>query len=309
MAAPPSVTVVDRGYAPVASTEVHATPPPRVVKRDGLAGKPAEVPPFLRPQPPTAGPAKRGIMQGRWAQLAVASVPVLAVAWFIWSSEQKPKSGAAVQPAPVEQGSQTPAQPSPAPAPPDRELTRMRNAVVRAVRAKDWPKVGPLINNLLAQYPADADALEWRYLLTYGRKSDLFAKLNPNAGTPAGQDITGAEQLLQQGEYAAAIAVFQHVLASDPGNARARDGLKRATDAKASADATFAKQGAAELANREQLLQLADGEQLLQQGDYAGAIASFNRVLAGDPNNAGARDVLKKATDAKAAEDRVFGKQ
>jgi Flp pilus assembly protein TadD len=63
------------------------------------------------------------------------------------------------------------------------------------------------------------------------------------------------------------------------------------------------------LANREQLLQLADGEQLLQQGDYAGAIASFNRVLAGDPNNAGARDGLKKATDAKAAEDRVFGKQ
>jgi tetratricopeptide (TPR) repeat protein len=52
---------------------------------------------------------------------------------------------------------------------------------------------------------------------------------------------------------------------------------------------------------------LAQAEQLLQQGDYSAAIAWFQRVLASDPDSTRARNGLKQATDAKAAEDRVFG--
>ncbi len=52
---------------------------------------------------------------------------------------------------------------------------------------------------------------------------------------------------------------------------------------------------------------LAQAEQLLQQGDYSTAIAWFQRVLASDPGSTRARNGLKQATDAKAAEDRVFG--
>lgn len=52
---------------------------------------------------------------------------------------------------------------------------------------------------------------------------------------------------------------------------------------------------------------LAQAEQLLQQGDYSASIAWFQRVLASDPGSTRARNGLKQATDAKAAEDRVFG--
>jgi Flp pilus assembly protein TadD len=109
---------------------------------------------------------------------------------------------------------------------------------VGAVRAKNWSKAGPLINGLLAKFPTDAEVLEWRKLLSEGRKSDLFAKLNPQR-EDNGPDVARAEQLLQQGDYSGAITLFQRVLARDPGNARARRGLKQATDAKTTEDRIF----------------------------------------------------------------------
>jgi len=47
----------------------------------------------------------------------------------------------------------------------------------------------------------------------------------------------------EQGDYPAAIELFQRALASDPASARARDGLKRATDAKATEDLVFGRGG------------------------------------------------------------------
>jgi hypothetical protein len=123
--------------------------------------------------------------------------------------------------------------------PADRELSALRDSVVVAVRAKNWSKAGPLIDGLLAKFPADGEALEWRKLLSEGRKSDLFSKLNPQREDPNGPDVARAEQLLQQGDYSGAIALFQRVLARDPGNARARKGLKQATDAKTTEDRIF----------------------------------------------------------------------
>jgi hypothetical protein len=240
--------------------------------------------------------------------MVTAAAIALAAAWWWWT-QQRPQDVSG-QPAAVEQANPAPAPPAPVPAaaenanspapqpaaPSESELASLRSSIVAAVGARDWSKAGPLIDNLLAKSPADADALEWRKLLAEGRKAELFAKLNPNAAAVEARDLASANRAASAGDYTSAIAAYQHVLATDPGNARARDGLKRALDAKATESALYASG------------ELAKADQLYQQGDYAGAAASYWRVLATDPNNARARSGLKQASDAKAAEDRVFGK-
>jgi tetratricopeptide (TPR) repeat protein/predicted Ser/Thr protein kinase len=72
-----------------------------------------------------------------------------------------------------------------------------------------------------------------------GRKADLPAKNDSKREQDQQKALAQAEQLLQQGDYSAAIAWFQRVLASDPGSTRARNGLKQATDAKAAEDRVF----------------------------------------------------------------------
>ena len=93
----------------------------------------------------------------------------------------------------------TPAQPAAAPT--DGDLDSLRNSVVRAIRARDWSRVGPLIGSLLAKFPTDAEALEWRRLLSQDRKSDLLAKLNPPQAEPNAAEVAKAGQLLEQGDY------------------------------------------------------------------------------------------------------------
>jgi len=72
-----------------------------------------------------------------------------------------------------------------------------------------------------------------------GRKADLPAKYDSKREQDRQKALAQAEQLLQQGDYSAAIASFQRVLASDPDSTRARNGLKQATDAKAAEDRVF----------------------------------------------------------------------
>jgi tetratricopeptide (TPR) repeat protein len=189
----------------------------------------------------------------RTIELAASGFVVIAVVLGWWLALQKPKDVPGNQPVRVEQGKQAPAPRPPAstnvqggdlPArstavPPDRELSTLRSSAVSAIRARDWSKADWLIDDLLAKLPTDAEALEWRKLLSEGRKSDLFAKLNPKQAEPNGAALARAEQLLQQGEYPAAIALFQRALATDPGSTRARNGLKQATDAKATEDRVF----------------------------------------------------------------------
>jgi hypothetical protein len=75
--------------------------------------------------------------------------------------------------------------------------------------------------------------------LAEGRKADLPAKNDSKREQDRQKALAQAEQLLQQGDYPAAIALFQRVLASDPDSTRARNGLKQATDAKAAEDRVF----------------------------------------------------------------------
>jgi Flp pilus assembly protein TadD len=63
------------------------------------------------------------------------------------------------------------------------------------------------------------------------------------AAAANGADLAKAEQLFKQGDYPAAIALFQRVLADDPDSLRARNGLKSATDAKATEDLMFGAGG------------------------------------------------------------------
>jgi Flp pilus assembly protein TadD len=75
--------------------------------------------------------------------------------------------------------------------------------------------------------------------LAEGRKADLPANKDSKREQDRQRALAQAEQLLQQGDYSAAIALFQRVLASDPESTRARNGLKQATDAKAAEDRVF----------------------------------------------------------------------
>jgi tetratricopeptide (TPR) repeat protein len=63
------------------------------------------------------------------------------------------------------------------------------------------------------------------------------------AAAPNGADLAKAEDLFNRGEYKAAIALFQRVLANDPDSVPAQNGLKSATDAKATEDLIFGAGG------------------------------------------------------------------
>jgi hypothetical protein len=224
--------------------ELRQRPPPPEIPEAApngreVPGETAAVPrrtaielPFRRSRAEPNGPSKRGIA------LAACGFVVIAAMLVWWAARQEPKDVPGNPPAQVEQGKQAPAESPPA-APEIFDQVALRNSVVGAVRARDWSKAGRLIDDLLVKVPADAEALEWRKLLSEGRKLELFAKLNPKREEPIGPEVARAEQLLQQGKYPAAIALFQRVLARDPGNTRARNGLKQAMGAKATEDRVF----------------------------------------------------------------------
>jgi hypothetical protein len=127
----------------------------------------------------------------------------------------------------------------------DGSLNDLRSSIQNAIREKDWTKTEAQIASLLAKAPDDPEAAEWRALVAQGRKTDRHvytfvpAKKDSKREQEQQRELAQAEQLLQQGDYPGAIALFQRVLAQDRGNARARTGLKQATDAKAAEDRVF----------------------------------------------------------------------
>jgi serine/threonine-protein kinase len=157
----------------------------------GAAEELAIEPPFLRSQPAPRTPWKRK------AALATGLV-VIALALVWWSARPRPTGAPMNRPAqagqtkqvpapaapavPAAQSASPPAQPTPAPS--DRELGALRNSIAAAVRAKNLAKARSLIEGALAKYPTDAEALEWRTLLSNGRVAHLLAKLSLN---PEGQ--------------------------------------------------------------------------------------------------------------------------
>jgi TPR repeat protein/serine/threonine protein kinase len=166
--------------APAPTGESSAQAPTELPEPSGGAvEKPAIEPPLPHSQPAPSSLSKRGLA------LAASGFAVIALALVWWSARPKPtgvpgnpsaQAGQTIQaPAPAppavpaEQGANPPAQP--AAAPPDRELVTLRNSIVAAIRAKDWPKAGPLIDGLLAKFPTHAEALEWRKMLLEAKTS------------------------------------------------------------------------------------------------------------------------------------------
>jgi len=247
---PPPVPATDTVLLPGGTLWLRgpASPPPQAEPMEEAVEAPTVELPFLSSQ------SEPNSLWSRRAVLVTVGSAIVTVLVILggWLALHRPEDVPVNPPEPVALGTPAPAPHSPAPAtvqgarapaqstggPTDSELSALRDSVVGAVRAKNWSKAGPLINGLLAKFPTDAEALEWRKLLSEGRKSDLFAKLNPQR-EDNGPDVIRAEQLLQQGDYSGAITLFQRVLARDPGNARARRGLKQATDAKTTEDRIF----------------------------------------------------------------------
>ena len=115
----------------------------------------------------------------------------------------------------------------------------MWDAIPKAIATCQWPQAGADIDRFEQLAPRDPRAAAWRAQVAEGRKADLPVKKDSKREEGQQRELAQAEQLLRQGDYPAAIALFQSMLASDPGNTRARNGLKQATDAKATEDRVF----------------------------------------------------------------------
>lgn len=119
------------------------------------------------------------------------------------------------------------------------ELAGLQDAIPKAIATCQWPQAGADIDRFEQLAPRDPRAAAWRAQVAEGRKADLPVKKDSKREEGQQRELAQAEQLLRQGDYPAAIALFQSMLASDPGNTRARNGLKQATDAKATEDRVF----------------------------------------------------------------------
>jgi serine/threonine protein kinase len=113
------------------------------------------------------------------------------------------------------------------------EVAGLQNTISRAIANGQWPQAGAGVARFEQVAPGDSRALQWQNQIDSGLRSEQEKQNGP--------DVARAERLLQQGDYPAAIALFQRVLARDPGSARARSGLKQATDAKATEDRVFGR--------------------------------------------------------------------
>jgi tetratricopeptide (TPR) repeat protein len=122
----------------------------------------------------------------------------------------------------------------------DQRLDDLRSSIGNAIRDRDWATADAGIARLRAMAPEDPQAATWQAEVAAGRTAvppDKTAvppvKKESKPADSHQAELARAEQLFQHGEYQAAMGLFQRVLTQDPGNARARNGLKRASDAKA----------------------------------------------------------------------------
>jgi tetratricopeptide (TPR) repeat protein len=115
----------------------------------------------------------------------------------------------------------------------DQRLDDLRSSIENAIRDQDWATADVGIARLRAMAPDDPQAATWQAEVAAGRTAVPPEKKDTKQAEGHQAELARAEQLFQRGEYQAAMGLFQRVLTQDPGNARARNGLKRASDAKA----------------------------------------------------------------------------
>jgi tetratricopeptide (TPR) repeat protein len=106
--------------------------------------------------------------------------------------------------------------------------------------------------------------------------------------------LTAAKSAEESGDFDAAIAHYQEVLAANPAHAAAAEGLSAARRQQSRAREAAIKG------------RIAEGEQKLADGAYDDAIAMFESVLTRDAGNLEALDGVARARKAKAAEEAIF---
>src|SRR5271157_304941 len=178
----------------------------------------SEEPPPPPPARPAVIPSPASLYSrlGRWTMVLAAAALVALVLGF-WLLPQRKQ---------IDGGKQS-------------ELAGLQDAIPKAIAERQWSQAGTDIDRFEQLAPRDPRTAEWRAKVVEGRKANLPANNDSKREQDRQRALAQAEQLLQQGDYSAAIAWFQRVLASDPGSTRARNGLKQATDAKAAEDRVF----------------------------------------------------------------------
>jgi tetratricopeptide (TPR) repeat protein/predicted Ser/Thr protein kinase len=122
-----------------------------------------------------------------------------------------------------------------------RALDALHSSIQDAIRQKDWATAEAQIKDLLAKAPYDPQIPIWQAQVIAGRKAIPPVKRDSKRDGQIQAELARAEQLLQQGDYQAAMDMFYRVLAQDRGNARAGNGLGKARDAKMLEDSVFGR--------------------------------------------------------------------
>jgi serine/threonine-protein kinase len=215
---------------------------------------------------PTMAVAPRRRRPVLWASVAAAAVVGGALLWQVRRPLPAPAAPAPAQPPPaITPG---PAEPAAPPASARSGPEGPDGAGLQAGRSRGIPDVPP------APPPSDA----------------------------ARKGLARAQEAMSQGRYDEAIAAYRAVLRLDGRSGEARAGLASAESARRAEAALGGDSTAGELLDR--------AERLFQQeGNYDAAIRVYEEALALVPGSLRARDGLKKARAAKAAEEAIGGKR
>ena len=128
----------------------------------------------------------------------------------------------------------------------------------------------------------EAEALKKRYGGNDGARSTA-------------QNLDLARRWIDSGNYDDAITLLNSILNKDPNNREAQELLKKAMDKKNGIDPDKKR------AERDSKLDMA--KRLLENGEYDKAIALLNQILADDPNDSEARNLLNKTAADKENRD------
>jgi tetratricopeptide (TPR) repeat protein/predicted Ser/Thr protein kinase len=250
-------------------------PEPQEAGNAPPAPLPTVTPPGFLVPPPARAPVISSLaslysrLGRRTIVLAAVGLVALVLGFLLWP-----------QPQHIEDGKQS-------------ELAGLQDAIPKAIAAHQWSQAGANIARLERLAPGDPRVAGWRKQVEDRSLDDLRSSI---------------QNAIREKDWAKAEAQIASLLAKAPDDPEATEWRALVAQGR-KADRhvyTFVPAKKDSKREQEQQGQLAHAEQLLQQGDYPGAIQLFQRVLTQDRGNASARSGLKQATDAKAAEDRVF---
>jgi tetratricopeptide (TPR) repeat protein len=170
------------------------------------------------------------------------------------------------------------------------ELASLQEIIPNAIATRQWPEAEASIDRFEKLAPADPRAAGWRKQVEAGLAlSQSLSDLRSS--------ILNAIRGKHWAKASVQIDSLQAKMPNDPQAAEWRRLV-----------ALNLKPEEQRLQEEQDQMDLARAEQLLQQGAYPAAIELFQGVLKESPGSVRARKGLKQAMDAKATEDKIFGR-